>query len=59
MNERRNNLYISDILSRAFSLCKENFIEVIKAAGVFILPVIIIQLVFTKMMLTDITNVFF
>ena len=58
MNERRNNLYISDILSRAFSLCKENFIEVIKAAGVFILPVIIIQLVFTKMMLTDITNVF-
>ena len=57
MNERRNNLYISDILSRAFSLCKDNFIEIIKAAGVFILPVTIIQLILTKTMITDMMDV--
>ena len=48
METRKNNLFISDILSRSFNLCKDNFIEIIKAIAVFLLPVTIIQNIIDK-----------
>lgn len=45
MEERKNNLFITEILSRAFNLCKDNFLEVLKAIGIFIAPALIIPLI--------------
>lgn len=45
MEERKNNLYVSEILSRAFNLCKDNFLEILKVIGIFMAPALIIPLI--------------
>lgn len=45
MEERRNNLYVSEILSRAFNLCIDNFLEILKVIGIFMAPALIIPLI--------------
>lgn len=56
METRKNNLFISDILSRSFNLCKDNFIEIIKAIAVFLLPVTIIQNIIDKVVIFDFSD---
>lgn len=45
MEERRNNLFVTEILSRAFNLCKDNFLEILKVIGIFMAPALIIPLI--------------
>lgn len=45
MEVRKNNLLVSEILSKAFSLCKDNFLEILKAIGIFMAPALIIPLI--------------
>ena len=56
MEEMKRNMCISDILSRAFNLCKDNFVEIIKVIGVFFLPGIIMQIIINKVVLSDFSN---
>lgn len=34
----KNNLTITEILSRAFYLCKDNFFEILKVIGIYVIP---------------------
>ncbi|MCF0147819.1 MAG: hypothetical protein HUJ77_05415 [Clostridium sp.] len=45
MEIRKNNLRITEILSRAFDLCVDNFLEFLKAIGIFMAPAIILPLI--------------
>lgn len=45
MEERKKNLFVSELLSRAFNICIDNFLEILKAVGIFMAPVIIIPLI--------------
>lgn len=45
MEERKNNLFVTEILSRAFNLCKDNFLEILKVIGIFMAPALIIPLI--------------
>ena len=45
MEQRKNNLFITEILSRAFNLCIDNIIEILKVIGIFITPVLIIPII--------------
>lgn len=44
MEERRNKLGITEILARAFNLCKNNALEILKVIGIFIVPAMIIPI---------------
>ena len=43
--QEKNNLTISEMLSRAFYMCKDNILEILKALGVYIIPSIIIPII--------------
>lgn len=45
MEERRNQISISEMLSRAFDLCKTNILEILKVVGIFVVPAMIIPIV--------------
>ena len=45
MEQRKNNLFITEILSRAFNLCTDNFVEILKVLGIFIAPALIIPII--------------
>jgi len=45
MEQGKNNLFITEILSRAFNLCKDNIIEILKVIGIFITPALIIPII--------------
>lgn len=45
MEERRNQLSISEMLSRAFNLCKNNILEILKVVGIFMVPAMIIPMI--------------
>lgn len=45
MEERRNQLSITEMLSRAFNLCKTNILEILKVVGIFVVPAMIIPIV--------------
>lgn len=45
MEERKKNLFVTEILSRAFNLCIDNFLEFLKAIGIFMAPAIILPLI--------------
>ncbi len=45
MEERKNNLFVTEILSRSFNLCVDNFLEILKAIGIFIAPALIMPLI--------------
>ena len=45
MEKGKNNLFITEILSRAFNLCKDNIIEILKVIGIFITPALIIPII--------------
>lgn len=45
MEERRNQLRITEMLSRAFNLCKTNILEISKIVGIFIIPAMIIPII--------------
>lgn len=42
MEERKIHLSVSEILSRAFNLCKNNVLEILKVIGIFIVPTIVV-----------------
>ena len=46
MEQRKNNLFITEILSRAFNLCIDNFVEILKVLGIFVAPALIIPIIF-------------
>lgn len=43
--ETKNNLTITEMLSKAFYLCKDNFWEILKVIGIYIIPSIIILII--------------
>ncbi len=45
MEQRKNNLFITEILSRAFNLCIDNFVEILKVLGIFIAPALIVPII--------------
>ena len=45
MEQRRSQLRISEILSRAFNLCTNNFLELLKVIGIFMIPAMIIPII--------------
>ncbi len=45
MEERKKNLFVSELLSRAFNICIDNFLEILKAVGIFMAPAIILPLI--------------
>jgi len=45
MEKRKNNLFVSEILSRAFNICTDNFLEILKAIGIFIVPALILPFI--------------
>lgn len=45
MQERGRQLFISEILSRAFDICRFSAIEILKTIGIFIAPAIIIPII--------------
>lgn len=45
MEQRKNNLFITEILSRAFNLCIDNFVEILKVLGIFVAPALIIPII--------------
>lgn len=47
MEERRNQLGITEILSRSFNLCTNNVLEILKVIGIFIVPAMIIPIIIT------------
>lgn len=52
MEERKNNLFITEILSRAFNLCIDNFLEILKVIGIFIAPALIAPVIIIFMAFT-------
>lgn len=42
MEERKIHLSVSEMLSRAFNLCKNNVLEILKVIGIFIVPTIVV-----------------
>lgn len=42
MEERKNYLSVSDILSKAFKISKDNILEILKVIGIFIVPTVLI-----------------
>lgn len=56
MEKRNGQLVITEILSRAFDICKDNVLEILKAIGVFMVPSFILTM---AMSFTFITAVFF
>lgn len=42
MEERKIHLSVSEMLSRAFNLCKNNVLEILKVIGIFIIPTIVV-----------------
>lgn len=63
--ETKNNVTITDMLSRAFYLCKDNFWEILKVIGIYIIPsiaVLVIALIslfsgiFISMMFTSLSS---
>lgn len=45
MEQKRNQLLITEILSRSFNLCMDNFLEILKVIGIFIVPAMIIPII--------------
>lgn len=45
MENKRNKLRITEILSRSFNLCTNNFLEILKVIGLFIVPATMIPLI--------------
>lgn len=43
--ENKNNMTIFDMLSKAFYLCKDNILEILKVIGIYIIPSIVILIV--------------
>jgi hypothetical protein len=56
MEKRNGQLLITEILSRAFNICKDNILEILKAIGIFMVPSFILSIV---MSFTLIATVFF
>lgn len=56
MEERKGQLLITENLSRAFKICIDNFLEILKAVGIFMVPSFILSIV---MSFTFISTVFF
>ena len=63
--ETKNNVTITDMLSRAFYLCKNNFLEILKVIGIYIIPSIVILVIalislfsgiFISMMFTSLSS---
>lgn len=53
LEERTKQLFITEILSRAFNLCKDNALEILKVIGIFIAPAMILPvIIFTTLITT-------
>lgn len=42
MEERKSYLSVSEILSKAFNISKDNILEILKVIGIFIVPTVLI-----------------
>ncbi|MGG7144443.1 hypothetical protein ACQPVP_13435 [Clostridium nigeriense] len=56
MEKRNEQLLITEILSRAFNICKDNVLEILKSIGIFMVPSFILTMVIS---FTFIAAVFF
>lgn len=56
MEERKGQLLITEILSRAFNICKGSILEILKTVAIFMVPAFILQIIIFS---TFIATVFF
>lgn len=61
MEERQRQLLITEMLSRAFNICKDNILEILKAVGIFMIPSFIFSMItlsiFISTIFFSITNI--
>lgn len=53
LEERKRGLSISEMLYRAFYICKNNAIEILKVIGIFIIPILILPVIVATRFLTS------
>ena len=56
MEERQRQLLITEMLSRAFNICKDNILEILKAVGIFMITAWLLSMITS---LTSIATTFF